>query len=118
MITLYTPMPNMNEMIKLRGQKGFAYNRTKQRLQEVMGWELIGQKKPEFKFPQSFIFNWYCKNKKMDKDNIAAAKKFVFDTLVKIEWIPNDTWEFVGDWSDKFFIDLKNPRLEIELVDT
>ena len=119
MITIRTPLMDLNTIIALRGQRnhGFAYGRKKKEIQEAIGWELKAQKKPKFHQPQDFIFRWYCRNKKKDKDNISSGgRKMIFDTMVNIKWLPNDGWTEIGDWEDEFLID-DDPRVEIILMD-
>src|SRR3990167_2386362 len=120
MIIIRTPLFDLNTIIALRGQRnhGYAYGRKKKEIQEAIGWELKAQKKPKFKQPQDFIFHWYCKNKKKDKDNISSGgRKLLFDTMVAINWLKNDGWNEIGDWEDEFYVDAENPRVEIILVD-
>lgn len=67
------------------------------------------------KLPISLKIRWICKNKRKDKDNIAFAKKFLFDGMQQAGVIPNDGWKEIGDWSEEFSIDKNNPRIEIEI---
>lgn len=67
--------------------------------------------------PISLEFNWYCKNKKKDPDNIASAKKFIIDGLVTAKIIPNDGWSQIKGFNDKFFIDKNSPRIEVIIVE-
>lgn len=65
----------------------------------------------------SFIeFHWYCKNKKKDKDNICAAKKFILDGLQEAKILQQDNWEAVSGFTDTFYIDKENPRIIIKLL--
>ena len=61
------------------------------------------------------IFHWYEPNKRRDKDNIASAKKFILDALVKTGILPNDNWKYIRGFSDYFDVDKENPRIEIEI---
>ena len=63
--------------------------------------------------PVFIVFNWHCKDKKFDKDNIAAAKKFCLDALVTCGTLKNDTWERIVGFSDNFYVDKNNPKVEI-----
>ena len=58
-------------------------------------------------------FEWHEKDKKRDLDNIAFAKKFILDGLQKISVLENDGWKQIAGFEDKFFIDAKNPRVEV-----
>ena len=60
-------------------------------------------------------FNWYEKNKRRDLDNIAFAKKFVLDALQDLSVIENDGWKNIAGFSDSFFVDKNNPRVEVVL---
>lgn len=52
---------------------------------------------------------WIEPNRRRDKDNIAFAKKFVQDALVKAGVLQNDGWDYVDGFSDKFAVDRKDP---------
>lgn len=74
---------------------------------------VIGQAK--IKQPVKIAFRWYEKNSRRDMDNIAFAKKFILDALVKKGVLQDDGWKWVKGFTDEFFIDKKNPRIEVEL---
>jgi len=63
------------------------------------------------------MFKWYCKNKRKDKDNVAYAKKFAIDGMVKAGIIPNDGWNNIKGFTDEFYIDKENPRIEVIIED-
>ena len=60
-------------------------------------------------------FRWYEPNKKRDLDNICFAKKFILDALVSNGIIVADGWKGVVGFTDNFFVDAKNPRIEVEI---
>ena len=70
-----------------------------------------------FEKPVRIAFTWYEPNKKRDKDNIAFAKKFIFDALVENNVIPNDGWKNIDSFSDSFKVDAQNPRVEVEIME-
>ena len=41
--------------------------------------------------------------------------KKLFDALVKALILPDDGWKYVGDFTDKFFVDPERPRIEVFL---
>lgn len=64
------------------------------------------------------IFSFYEKDKRRDPDNISAiGHKFFLDALVKAKVINNDGWKNIGGFSDCFFVDKENPRIEVEITD-
>lgn len=63
--------------------------------------------------PVRLDYLWVVKDKRTDRDNIAFAKKFVQDALVKTGVIDDDGWNYVVGFSDRFEVDKDNPRIEI-----
>ena len=62
----------------------------------------------------TFIF--YENSKKRDLDNISGwAHKSVMDALVNNGILENDGWKQVVGYTDYFYIDKENPRVEIIL---
>ena len=60
-------------------------------------------------------FRWYEPDRKRDLDNICFAKKFILDALVSNGIIETDSWRGVVGFTDEFFIDKENPRIEVEI---
>lgn len=60
-------------------------------------------------------FRWYEANKRRDLDNICFAKKFILDALVSSKVIRSDNWQGVGGFTDTFFVDADNPRIEVDI---
>lgn len=74
-------------------------------MQQLKGVEFEGQ--------VELRFDWYEKNKRRDLDNICFAKKFIFDALVSNYVIEADGWRGVKGFTDRFFVDAENPRIEV-----
>lgn len=62
-------------------------------------------------------FRWYEENRKRDLDNICFAKKFILDALVFSGTIEADGWRCVTGFTDEFFIDKDNPRIEVDVIE-
>ena len=62
-------------------------------------------------------YKWVEPNTKRDLDNVAFAKKFVQDALVKQGVINNDGWKNILGFSDDFAVDKGNPRIEVEIIE-
>lgn len=58
---------------------------------------------------------WVEQNRKRDLDNVAFAKKFIQDGLVKAGVLHNDTHHEIAGFSDGFAYDPKNPRIVVTL---
>lgn len=60
-------------------------------------------------------YAFFCPNAKKDLDNISGFFHKVFqDAMVERGLIPDDGWRHIKGYSDRFFIDRGNPRVEIE----
>lgn len=73
------------------------------------------QGKVRFTSPVTLHYRWIERNKRRDKDNIAFAKKFIQDALVKEKVLANDGWAQIEGWTDAFEVDAQNPRVEVEM---
>lgn len=65
--------------------------------------------------PVELDYLWVAKDKRTDRDNIAFAKKFVQDALVKCGVLEDDGWKYVVGFSDRFEVDKDNPRIEVKI---
>ena len=52
--------------------------------------------------PVIIHFEWHEKNARRDKDNVAAAKKFILDALQKAGKLENDNNKYIAGFSDAF----------------
>ncbi len=69
------------------------------------------------RFPVFIAYTWHEKDMRRDKDNIAFAKKFVQDALVKVQILPNDGWAHISGFSDKFCVKPSKVGVEVEVYD-
>jgi len=64
--------------------------------------------------PVFMRYVWYEPNKKRDKSNICAfGRKTIEDALQYYGVLKNDNWQCVTGFSDEFYVDSKNPRIEV-----
>lgn len=62
------------------------------------------------------LFLFYEPNKKRDLDNISGwAHKVVMDALVTSGILENDGWKQITGYTDCFYVDKENPRIEVIL---
>ncbi len=57
---------------------------------------------PKFENPITIHFHWVEGNKRRDLDNVAFAKKFILDALVKLGKLKDDNRKCVTAFSDTF----------------
>ncbi len=66
--------------------------------------------------PVSMRYRWYEPNRKRDLDNVSSyGRKVIQDGLVKTGVIKDDSWKQVIGFSDEFYVDKKQPRIEVEI---
>lgn len=61
-------------------------------------------------------FEWHEKTKKRDADNIAFAKKFILDALVKMRVLEDDSRKYVKGFYD-VIVDDKEDFVMVELLE-
>lgn len=99
-------LPSLNEYVNVERTNRYAAASLKKKTQEGIIWAIRGQLPYRyFEGPIYVTFRWYCKDKRKDKDNIAFAKKFIFDALQEAERLKNDDWSNVVGFADEFYID-------------
>ena len=107
--------PSLNEFVeanRIHKQKG---NKMKQESQNLISLYLMQQhRKLHIDRPVTLHYSYYEPNKKRDLDNISGYFHKVFqDALVNYGILHNDSWYYITGFTDDFFIDNKNPRIEV-----
>ena len=93
-------LPSLNDYIKVcRGNK-FMANTYKARIERDIA--LFLTKMPKWTNPIKIHFHWIEGNKKRDLDNIAFAKKFILDSMVKHGKLSDDNRRYVTSFTDTF----------------
>lgn len=104
--------PGLNKIVDAAKAHYHKYREMKEANTELISWP--AKQLPKYKSLQLNI-TWYCKDRRRDPDNIAAAVKFIFDGLVDAGVIENDGWKQNKGWNNNFEVDKENPRVEIEI---
>jgi hypothetical protein len=118
---LWLPMhlPGMNEIVaaaKGRGGRGFAYAKMKREIQEnIVAFCNVAKLRPVARARLAFL--WVEKDRRRDKDNIAAAKKFCIDSLVVAGVLPADGWSAVVGFTDDFAVEKRRHGVEITIIE-
>jgi len=111
------PLPGLNTLIAAAkrfgeqiGRKGRRYNHyaaIKKEWGERIALIAKTQGIKPLQKKTFFVFFWYEPNRRRDPDNIAAGgRKIIFDALVHAGILPDDKWNYVAGWDDRF--DLAN----------
>lgn len=115
-LTINGTLANLNDYTKACRTNRYLGAEMKKRMERVVSSHIFQQLDGvQFNEPVILSFRWYEPNKKRDLDNICFAKKFILDALVKNGVLVNDSWEWVKGFTDEFFVDRQNPRIEVDM---
>ena len=94
-------------------------NELKKDTQEVIIWTIRQQLRGvHIEMPITLEYSFYEPNRKRDLDNISSfAHKVIQDSLVLAGVIKNDGWKNIKGFTDKFYCNRENPRIEILLIE-
>jgi len=93
-------LPSLNDYTKwCRGNK-FLAAKNKAQIEHDIGLFLM--KMPKWTNPIKIHFHWIEGNKRRDLDNIAFAKKFILDSMVKHGKLQDDNRKNVYAFTDSF----------------
>lgn len=107
-------LPTMNEIIDASKSHWTVYRRIKEEYTNLVAQYC--KHLPHVK-RVNVLITWYCKDKRIDPDNLMAGQKFILDGLVTAGVLPNDGWNEIGDIHHSFKIDKKFPRIHVQLIE-
>jgi len=116
--TLRTTLPTLNQYINAERSSKYYAASLKRKATHGLWAELMSHKPVLIPAPVTIIYNWYRRDRKTDKDNIAATgMKYVQDALIKAHVIPNDGWNNIDNFTHHWHIDPVDPRLELTVIE-
>jgi Holliday junction resolvase RusA-like endonuclease len=108
----------LNEYVTAERSNKYKASEIKRQTEHFIACEIRKQlKNKKVKTPVFIKYTWIEKNKKRDKDNIAFAKKFIQDAMVKSGIIENDGWGEIAGFEDNFKVDKENAGVIIEIIE-
>lgn len=112
-------LPGLNQYIEALDKSRHAGAALKKGAQRTVEWCAKDQlRKFRPTGPVWMKYTWYERNRKRDKDNISSfGRKVIQDGLVKAGVLKNDGWRHIEGFSDRFWVDEKRPRVEVEIVE-
>ena len=114
-------LPSFNEYVNECRKNAFAGAKFKKDIENTIfyyiRWAIIRKtlNVPK-KFPIELNIEWHEANKKRDCDNIKSAVKFILDTMVKSEIIPDDNRKYISQIHDTI-IDDKSTYVKVEIIE-
>ena len=113
-------LPSLNDYTAACRANKYVGAKFKQEVEEVIGWAIKqALTSKSLRKPSGAVlvrFEWHERTKKRDADNIASAKKFILDALVKMRVLPDDSRKFVKGFYD-VIVDDKEDFVKVELVE-
>ena len=109
-------LPSLNDYINVCRSNPKYANKYKAQLEYDIGLFLM--KMPKWNNPVKINFTWVETNKKRDLDNVAFAKKFILDAMVRFGKLKDDNQRYVKGFTDSFRYEKEaSVILEIEEVE-
>lgn len=98
--TIMYEFTTLNEYIRIERGSLYGASAIKKRETEIARQHFINH--PSIKTKCKIHFNWIMKNKRKDLDNIAFAKKYILDGMVKANVLLNDNTNHVVAFEDTY----------------
>lgn len=117
MLIISGRLDNLNDYIRAIDFNRHEGSKLKKKNQNKVIAEIYEQLgRLRIKKPVVMRYRWYEKDRRRDLDNISSfGRKVIQDALVSTRVIENDGWKEIRGFSDEFYIDQKNPRIEVEI---
>ena len=110
-----TRLNNLNDYISAERTSRYKGAEMKAQNEELVKIAIKQQMKGiRIEEPVFMEYRWYEKNRRRDLDNISSfGRKVIQDALVQTHVLENDGWNEFEGFSDEFFVDADNPRIEV-----
>lgn len=108
-------LSNLNDYIaacRTNHYKGASVKKKNENIVKCAIYEQLGRLR--IKGRVYMKYRWYEPNRRRDLDNISSfGRKVIQDALVETRVLENDGWENIVGFSDEFYTDTENPRIEV-----
>lgn len=112
-------LPGLNEYINASRKNKYESARMKREVENRIIHAMQSKYKGGIKLkpPVRITYLWCEPNRRRDKDNVAFAKKFVQDALVKSGALPDDGWKYIAGWVDEFAVSAECPHVGVKIAE-
>lgn len=112
-------LDGLNEYTAANRTNPYKGGKMKRDNEEVVIWAIREQLGDvHIKVPVTLKYDFYEPNRRRDLDNVSSfAHKVIQDALVKTNVLKNDGWNEIVGYADQFYLDKKNPRIEVTIVE-
>lgn len=113
-LTIKGRLPGLNEFINAERRNKYEAAKMKREAEELVTWSAKASRLKKFPEPCVMHYRWYEATRKRDKDNVSGyGRKVIQDALVKAGYLRGDGWAHIEGFTDEFFVDKKDPRIEV-----
>lgn len=115
LLTVHARLNNLNDYISAERTSRYKGADMKARNEALVKIAIKQQMRGiRIEKPVYMEYRWYEKNRRRDLDNISSfGRKVIQDSLVQTHVLQNDGWKEIIGFSDDFFVDADNPRIEV-----
>lgn len=99
-VMIHGKLPSLNDYVRACRSNAHAGAKLKKDTEALIMWQMGRFYK--IKNPCFVTFEWHEKTRRRDKDNVAFAKKFVFDAMQKAGKLRNDNNDCITGFTDRF----------------
>lgn len=107
--------PSLNQYVDECRKNKFAGAKMKAKIEKDIAWYI--NTLPMFKNPVKIHFHWIEGNKRRDLDNVAFAKKFILDCMVRCGKLKDDNRNCVTGFVDTFAYG-KETKVILDITET
>lgn len=109
-------LPGLNELTNAARSHWAAGHKQKREATDLCRFWVNAARLKPIERPVKIHFDWFEPNMRRDPDNVRVGSKYVLDSLVEAEILPNDSRKWIVGLSDTFHeADKLNPRIEITI---
>lgn len=108
-------LPGLNEYTSACRTNAHAGAKMKRAAQDSVLWAIRAARIEPMAGKVDVHVTWVEKNMRRDKDNIRHGIKYILDGLVEAGIIKDDSWTYIGELSDSYLVNKREPRVIVEL---
>lgn len=115
--TIPGTLAGMNEMLDARADNRYRAGRAKRReMGRIISMMTPSPRGDSLEGAAVIVLDWYCPDRRRDRDNVAAAKKHIFDALICAGLLAADSWKKIVGFMDRFHLAESPDSARIELT--
>jgi Holliday junction resolvase RusA-like endonuclease len=111
-------LPGLNEYTAANRTHPKAGARAKTEAEWQVAWGVKIARLEPIDGPVFLTFAWHEPDHRRDVDNVAFAKKFILDALVRLGILAGDGRKHVVGFTDEFHLDRRRPRVDVTIERT